>query len=188
MLGNFDLGGRFGGQRFCFSLLFQRFSKPVEGLSGLSERGLGLVGLLFQFISEPLDVIPTLVGDGAGIAPGAFAKDARTEVYQRNAFVNSGVTVRKTDARPDREVCRDACPLAVAKKGFQNRVGDGMLCEHGVHLFDTEVYFIQAFAEHLDFLREALKLGPVNHVRRPSQLLGVEEAPAEVFSNGKRKK
>lgn len=73
-------------------------------------------------------------------------------------------------------------PLAVTEKGLKHGVGNGVFCEHSINLFDAEIDFIQAFAQHLDFLREALKLCPVNHVRRSRESLGVEEAPAEVVS------
>ena len=42
----------------------------------------------------------------------------------------------------------------------------------------ADVDFVQTLSEYLDFLREALKLCPVNHVRQTAELVGVEEAPA----------
>ena len=68
--------------------------------------------------------------------------------------------------------------LLVAKQSLEDGVGDGVLCQNGVNLFNTDVDLIQSLSEHLDFLGEALKLCPVNHVRQTAELVGVEEAPA----------
>ena len=61
-------------------------------------------GLLLQFISEPLDVFFTLMGDGACIAPRAFSKHTSAQIDQCHAFLRPLVAVGRTDAGADGEV------------------------------------------------------------------------------------
>jgi len=117
--------------------LFECFSEPVEGLSGLSERCFGLIGLLFKLIPKALNVRFSLMRDGASIAPRSFSKHTGAKVDQCNTLLGPLMTVREANARADGEMRGNARALPVSEKGFEHRIRDGVFCKNGVHLFDA---------------------------------------------------
>ena len=155
------------------------FSQLIERLSGFGQRSLGLVRLFFQFITEVLNVSLTLLSDGANIAPWPFSKHAGTQVNQRRPLMFTVVTVRETHARTNGKVSRDGAAILVRQQGVKHCIGDGMLGQNGINLFNSKVDLIQSLPEGFNLPSQALELGSVDHVAQPSELLGVEEARDE---------
>jgi hypothetical protein len=89
------------------------------------------------------------------------------------------VAVREADARADGEVGRDGAAVFVGQERVKHCIGDGVLGQNGINLFNSKVDLIQSLPEGFNLLGQALELGSVDHVAHPSELLGVEEARDE---------
>ncbi len=138
-----------------------------------------MVRLFFQFIAEVLNVGLPLLRDGANITPRPFSKHAGAQVNQRRPFLFTIVPVGETNARANGKVGRDGSAVFVGQQGVEHCVGDGMLSENRINLFNSKVDLIQSLPEGFNLLGQALELGSVDHVAQPSELLGVEEARDE---------
>ena len=160
--------------------------KPIEGLSGLAQRDLGLVRLHLQLVAKVLDVGLPLLREGSNIAPWSLTEHARSQINQCGALPFTVMAVRKADARANGKVGGDAASAVAGKEGVEHRIGDGVFGQHCVNLLDAEVDFIQTFAEGFHLLRKALELGTVHHGAQPAELLGVEEARDGVKWRGRK--